>query len=422
MTAPAAGLRRGEEDEAALERAIALVRGTRDWLPPDCSRYGELERQLLESFARAGYQMIRTPILEFTELHERKSGAGIVSKLFELESDGASRVCLRPELTASIVRAFTQARDCPPLPWRVSSSGPVFRYEGETGSNRLREFNQVGVELLGAGGPAADAEVIALADRSLAAVSGRDATVRIGHVGLILEIMSHAGLPSEARSALVEMMSAAAAEGQGIQALDSVLDRLVGWLRSGGEADLIVPAVNTADDRGVDRLFRQLVPDVTGRRSGHEIIHRLRRKWDLSHSLSEILGRVRDQFHGLAGLHGPAREVMARLNQKFAALAPLSVAALGELVGELLGRGVDQARIELDLGFSRGIGFYTQMIFGLEVSIASGSLEVCGGGRYDGLARVLGSSRDDRGAGFAFGLERLAEVCAARPSLGMAAP
>ncbi len=103
MTAPAAGLRRGEEDQAALERAIALVRGTRDWLPPDCARYGELERQLLESFARAGYQMIRTPILEFTELHERKSGAGIVSKLFELESDGASRVCLRPELTASIV-------------------------------------------------------------------------------------------------------------------------------------------------------------------------------------------------------------------------------------------------------------------------------------------------------------------------------
>ena len=70
------------------------------------------------------------------------------------------------------MRAFAQARDCPPLPWRVSSSGPVFRYESDTGSMRLREFNQVGVELLGAGGPAADAEVIALADRSLAAVSG----------------------------------------------------------------------------------------------------------------------------------------------------------------------------------------------------------------------------------------------------------
>ncbi len=50
MTAPAAGLRR-VEDDPALERAIELVRGTRDWLPPDCARYGELERRLLESFA-----------------------------------------------------------------------------------------------------------------------------------------------------------------------------------------------------------------------------------------------------------------------------------------------------------------------------------------------------------------------------------
>ena len=75
----------------------------------------------------------------------------------------------------------------------MSSSGPVFRYESDTGSARLREFTQVGVELLGAGGPAADAEVIALADRSLSAAGRIDATVRIGHVGLILEILAHTG-------------------------------------------------------------------------------------------------------------------------------------------------------------------------------------------------------------------------------------
>jgi histidyl-tRNA synthetase len=398
------------------------VRGTRDWLPADCARLGSLERQLLDGFARAGYEPIRTPILEFTELHERKSGAGIVSKLFELTSGGTGAICLRPELTASIVRAFTEAKDCPPLPWRVSSSGPVFRYETDTGSARLREFTQVGVELLGAGGPTADAEVIALADRSLSAAAPVNATVRIGHVGLILEVLAHTGLPAAARSALVEMMSAAAAEGEGIQALDSVLERLTGWLRSGGEADLIVPAVSQADDRGVDRLFRQLVPDVTGRRSGHEIIHRLRRKWDLSLSLSSILGRVREQVHALSGLHGPAAGVLSRLNEKFAALAPKSVTDLEELVRHLGERGVDQSRIELDLGFSRGIGFYTQMIFELAVKTPQGALGVCGGGRYDGLARVLGSPRDPRGAGFAFGLERLAEVAKNVSSVSITSP
>ena len=52
--------------------------------------------------------------------------------------------------------------------------------------------------------------------------------------------------------------------------------------------------------------------------------------------------------------------------------------------------GVEPDRVELDLGFGRGIGFYTQMIFELAVPTPDGPVEVCGGGRYDGLARVLG--------------------------------
>jgi histidyl-tRNA synthetase len=392
------------------ERPVGLVRGTRDYLAADCARLAALERQLIEGFARAGYEPVRTPILEFVELHERKSGAGIVSKLFELTGGGRAAICLRPELTASIVRAYAEAPDCPPMPWRVSSSGPVFRYESDPSGHRLREFTQVGVELLGAGGRAADAEVIGLANRSLETAGIPDASVRIGHVGLILEILGGTGLPPAALSALVEMLSASAAEGKGIQDLESSLDRLAEWLRAGDDAEAIVPAVSQADDRGVDRLFRHLVPDVAGRRSGHEIIHRLRRKWDLAHSLEEILGRVRREIHALAQLRGPTDVVLAQLAGSFAAIAPKSVSDLEELVACLAEQGVESSRIELDLGFGRGIGFYTQMIFELVVSTPAGPIEVCGGGRYDGLARVLGSDRDERGVGFAFGLERLVDV------------
>ncbi len=254
-----------------------------------------LERQLLDGFARAGYVPLRTPILEFTELHERKSGAGIVSKLFELAGGGTASICLRPELTASIVRAFAEAPQCPQLPWRVSSSGPVFRYENEPRAGRLREFTQVGVELIGAGGPAADAEVIGLAHRSLSESGISGATIRIGHVGLILEVLGRTGLPAAAASALVEMLSAAAAEGRGIQTLEAALDRLAGWLSSGGEASSVAPPVAQGDDVAFDRLFRHLVPDVTGRRTGGEIIERLRRKWDLDRSLSPILDTVRQR-------------------------------------------------------------------------------------------------------------------------------
>ena len=105
------------------------MRGTRDWLPGEFAGLAELERRLLDQFRRAGYQPMRTPILEFSELHERKSGAGIVAKLFELAGAGTAEICLRPELTASIVRAYAEAELAPPLPWRVGMSGPVFRFE-----------------------------------------------------------------------------------------------------------------------------------------------------------------------------------------------------------------------------------------------------------------------------------------------------
>jgi histidyl-tRNA synthetase len=393
---------------------VGLVRGTRDWLPTDFARIAAIERQLIDHFVESGYQPIKTPILEFTELHERKSGAGIVSRLFELQSAGGpAPICLRPELTASIVRAYTEAPQAPALPWRVCMSGSVFRHDETPGSDRLRlrEFTQVGVELLGAPGPDADAEVIALGDKALQHLGITPAaTIRIGHVGLILELLAQTGLPPAAAAALTEMLSAAAAEGSRIQALESALDRLVRWLNAGAAAESIVPDVSQADDHGVDRLFRQLVPHVTGRRSGHEIIGRLRHKWHLDHSLSASLTKVRERVHLLAGLRGPINDVLHSLDHELASAAPTQINELAQLSARLQSLGVDPARVELDLGFGRGIGFYTQLIFELIVTTPEGPLEVGGGGRYDGLAQVLGSNRDDRGIGFALGLERLADV------------
>ena len=177
------------------ERPIDAVRGTRDWLPEDFAQFAELEELLLDRFARAGYEPLRTPVLEFTELHERKSGAGIVAKLFELSGSGLGRVCLRPELTAGIVRAYTAVAEPPATPWRVGHAGPVFRHEAPR-PGRLREFHQVGVERLGDSGPLADAEIVWLADWALAEAGVAGATIRLGHVGLILEMLQRSGLPA----------------------------------------------------------------------------------------------------------------------------------------------------------------------------------------------------------------------------------
>ena len=408
----------------SAERPVDAVRGTMDRLPAEVARLDGLEAILIDRFARAGYEPIRTPVLEPTELHERKSGAGIVAKLFELAggSTGQDGVCLRPELTAGIVRAYTAAEVAPDLPWRVSHSGPVFRYE-KPRPGRLREFQQVGVERLGDSGPLADAEVIWLADWSLAEAGVSGATIRLGHVGLILEMLDRSGLPAPLGTALIEMLSEAAAEGQGVKALELGLEQLSGWLQTTGEtAGMIDTGVGRSDDGGIDRLFRTLVPVVTGRRPGHEIVNRLRRKWDLGHGLLSALERVRRQVHALADLKGEPAAVLDRLGRVGSRIAgsltSLAVAPVAQ--GDAWRpEGVDPARVVLDLGFGRGIGFYSQMVFEIVAETPEGPVEICGGGRYDGLARVLGRDRDDRGVGFAFGLERLRYVLDRR---GAAAP
>jgi histidyl-tRNA synthetase len=393
----------------ASEPSIPLAKGTADWLPGDNARLLGLETFVLRQFALAGYDRMNTPVLEPVELHERKSGAGIVGKLFELPG----RLCLRPELTAGIVRAYTAAEPSPPIPWRVSHAGSAFRKESPAKADRLREFRQVGVERLGDSGVFADAEIISLAWSSAEGAGVKDATLRLGHVGLTLEMLGRSGLPPTAQAALVEMLSEAAAEGGDVGSLGRGLDHFAEWLRQASVDDLSLP-IEGGDDGGTDRLFQMLVPVINGRRSEHEIIQRLRRKWDLGHSWLAALDRVRDQARALADLKGPPGEVLDRLARDFEALAPDSVAALRSLVGALEDHGVPTDHVELDLGFGRGIGFYSQVVFEIVVPTPDGPVEICGGGRYDGLARVFGSDRDDRGAGFAFGLERLDAVLKAQ--------
>lgn len=398
---------------SAAEARIGLVKGTADVQPDDFASLAGLQGLLLERFARAGYRPIRVPVLEDRALHERKSGARIVANLYQV-AGGNDPVCLRPELTAGIVRAFIDAPE-QPLPWRVSYAGPVFRHL-PTAPGTLREFQQVGVERLddpeSAGG---DAEAIWLADWSLAEAGIADATIRVGHAGLIQELLRRSGLPLGVQVALVEVLAeaaggdeAGASEDRVLSAAESHLDALAKWLGSGSRDEPSPPG-----DAGADRLYRTLYPEVVGRRSGRDVIGRLRRKWDLGHGLAGVLAKVRERIRTLADLRGPATAVLERMG-RYGEVVPELTRELTGLVEGLRGYGVAPGKVELDLGFGRGIGFYSQMVFVLIVETPDGPVEVCGGGRYDGLARALGSSRDVGGVGFAFGLERLRDVLHAR--------
>lgn len=141
-------------------------RGTSDILPEDSRRWQYLEDVARRLCHRYGYQEIRTPIFEHTELFERGVGdaTDIVEKEMYTFLDRSQRsLTLRPEGTAGVVRAYLEARlYSKPQPVKLYYIGPMFRY-GRPQSGRLRQFHQFGVEAFGSEAADLDAEVIALA-------------------------------------------------------------------------------------------------------------------------------------------------------------------------------------------------------------------------------------------------------------------
>ncbi len=136
--------------------------GMRDILPPESARWRRLNGVFADVVEAAGYGQVITPLIEdvgvFTRIGE---ATDVVTKeLYAFEDRGGRHVSLRPELTASVCRAFAQHR--PVAPWKVWYSGPNFRQE-KAQRGRYRQFDQVGVEVLGVDDANLDVEVVALA-------------------------------------------------------------------------------------------------------------------------------------------------------------------------------------------------------------------------------------------------------------------
>jgi len=146
--------------------SIQAVRGTRDILPGEISDWQRVEATARTLLARAGYQEIRTPMFEQTELFERGIGEAtdIVGKeMYSFQDRGERWITLRPEGTAGVVRAFLEHKlYAQGGIQRLWYTGPMFRYERPQ-AGRQRQFHQLGVEVLGSMDPRADAEVIAIA-------------------------------------------------------------------------------------------------------------------------------------------------------------------------------------------------------------------------------------------------------------------
>jgi histidyl-tRNA synthetase len=146
---------------------VKAVRGMHDTLPEDTPTWRLLEHTVIAILARYGYEEIRLPVVEKTELFERSIGeqTDIVSKeMYTFEDRNGDRLTLRPEATAGCVRAALEHGLLHNTGQRLWYMGPMFRHERPQ-QGRTRQFHQIGVEVFGLAGPDIDAEIIIMGAR-----------------------------------------------------------------------------------------------------------------------------------------------------------------------------------------------------------------------------------------------------------------
>jgi len=304
-------------------------RGTDDLLPPISDAMLGLYEAAHRIGRLYGFRYVETPTFEHTELFARTSGetSDVVTKeMYTFEDKGGRSLTLRPEQTASIVRAYLAHAHDLPTPFKAYHVSAQFRH-GRPQAGRLREFRAFGIETIGAAGPAADVEVIAVGDRYLRGRGLAQIELRVNSIG-----------DAECRPVYRE--------------------KLIAYLEP--HRDELDEDCRTRLRTNPLRVFDCKVDGQTPLVLGAPLISE-----HLCQACSEHFAAVRN--------------------------------------------GLDAAEIAFvhDARLVRGLDYYTRSAFEfVSGSLSQAQATVCGGGRYDGLAEVLGGPPTP-GVGFAIGLDRV---------------
>jgi histidyl-tRNA synthetase len=308
---------------------IRAVKGTRDILPPASGIWNHVESAARRVLRAYNYHEIRTPIFEETALFARSVGedTDIVSKEMYTFDDHGNSLTLRPENTASVIRAYIEHRlDQQPGLQKLYYMGPMFRRERPQ-KGRYRQFFQIGAEAIGSDSPAIDAEVIEM----------------------VIELLSAAGL-------------------QGFQLL----------INSVG-----CPVCRPAYIQILRDRLKDVAPSMCSdcqRRAQTNPLRVLDCKVPQDQPIIETLPTILDHL-------------CPECAQHFAAVRTY-----------LADRGIDY---EVRPRLVRGLDYYTRTTFEIVHGSLGAQNSVLGGGRYDGLAEMLGSKVPAPGIGFSIGEDRL---------------
>jgi len=398
------------------KKKIERVRGMRDVLPDEYRKRKKAWQIICGVFEQFGYRGIEVPTIESIDLHLRKSGEAIREHMYSFKDFGMETLCLRPELTASVVRMFNAELANEQLPLKLSYLGPAFRYDRPQ-KGRYREFTQAGVELIGGATPEHDAEVIACACAAMDSLGIKDYKVVIGNIGIILELLSQRKLEEKVKSYIIESLEALSkAEGEGTKKIEEGLKEIgVSLKELPSEKKELLAAVKELPEAQAQKVIAWVIETIYGntgqRRDSGEIAGHLLAKIRRDEQGAQIRETL-EFIEKLTQISGRPPEVFSQV-EALIKEHNLETKPLDEL--RLIARyldyyHIDWSKVEIDFGFGRGLQYYTGMIFEIYCyteNLGESQKQVCGGGRYDSLISDLGGPRPVPALGFSFGFERL---------------
>ena len=229
-----------------------LPAGLMDVLPPDAAHAAEIVERLLACFTAHGYQRVKPPMIEFEDSLLQGPAAPLADQTFRLMDPISQRMMgLRADITMQVARIATTRLRNAPRPQRLAYAGDVFRVRGAQ-LRPERQFMQIGFELVGASGVAADVEAILLATEALRATGIPSLSVDLSTPTLVPLICRALGVDDGAggalRAALDRKDAAAVAQAAGPHA--ALFEKL---LTAAGPAKKALAAIEDLDLPGEAR-------------------------------------------------------------------------------------------------------------------------------------------------------------------------
>lgn len=388
---------------------IDTLSGTIFYTPQKYSMKKFIESKMIEIFKKYGYSEVQVPIIERSDVYIRKSGEELKRTMYQFEDLGGRELCLRPEITALIAHAFVSKWQYMKLPLKFCYCGPAFRFDRPQ-EGRYRQFTHAGVEIIGPDDTLADAELIVVALRILEQFGLKNIHLKIGHMGFITEFFKKIELEDYVAELLITRLEILS-KGGDISTLKNKLEELGVKTepdQGGNLGSQIIPRDKELITEFFNVYFTNIVNEKYGR-DRKDIIERLLKKYvrDIEEPLA--VAKALAFLECLTKIDGKPFEVheeIIELNKKFHCDFKAGK-DLFELINHLKNFGVDENIINVNLGFGRGLTYYTGIIFEIDHLDLGGQKQICGGGRYDDLISLYGGKKDTPALGFSFGVERV---------------